>query len=79
VIGKVVTAWLVWRCWRSVRADRRGARLRTHIERVHAEPASLEATLATFWLGRLFARYGSAAQLDDWYSIVHGPTWEAGA
>jgi len=58
--------------WRQIRAERRERRLRQRIEKLHASEADLPTVIAHFWLGSLFARYGSDRQLDDWYRLTQG-------
>jgi hypothetical protein len=73
VIGQAVAALVAWRAWREAREVRREARLGGYISAVHSREATPGETVATFWLGRLYARYGTDRQLEDWYRIVHGP------
>jgi hypothetical protein len=42
------------------------------------EYASLEDTLATFWVAKIYARYGTDAQMDKIYHYIHNGHWPRG-
>lgn len=74
LIGEVISLIVLVNTFRQVRKLRRLCRLRDYIHKVHQQPANLGETIGHFWLGSMYARYGTDRQLDDWYAIMHGTT-----
>jgi TolA-binding protein len=71
-IGSAVALFVAANAYRALRRRRREARFNRYMSDLHAQPADTATTLAHFWLGSLFTRYGTDEQVDDWYRLTHG-------
>jgi hypothetical protein len=70
--GTAAVALVAIIAYRKAKRQRREQRFDRYMAQLHAQSADLGTTLAHFWLGQLFARYGTDAQLDDWIRLTHG-------
>ena len=72
MIGDMVALYVIASEISRSRKRRRIERFNRYMIQLHSRPVDMPITFSHFLIGKLYARYGTSKQLDDWYRLMHG-------